>query len=336
VSVGLGILGDCHVAAEPVGCEVEVLSMLRWLISGSVAILLTLVMERPAALAAGTTAGEMRGAAADTSFQIAVPYISQLTPVAGLGGKVAAYACGPASAAMVVAYWTGAPAPLGRAEFLMGGTALIGSGSAPWQVAQAIRTLAPGTTADAASATSPAVALSLLRVQLAKGRPVIALVHPTWFFTPINHFVVVTGLDPQRALVRFDDPMVGAEVQEPQADFLAAWASPRERQPYTYVWSDGPAVDPDQQPAPTAVSVPTQAASAASPLVESLPPLGQQVTVVPTGLRLHAGPSVDSAVVSYLAQGDAARVTARQDGWVHLISDGQELGWANGAYVAAN
>jgi hypothetical protein len=308
--------------------------MLRWLLSGSVVVLLSLVMERPsAALAAGATAGAMSGAATADALRVAVPYISQLTPVAGLGGKVAAYACGPASAAMVAAYWTGGAASLGRAERLMGGTALIGSGSDPWQVAQAIRALAPGTSADAASASSSAVALSLLRVQLARGRPVIALVHPSWFSTPINHFVVITGLDPQRDLIRFNDPMVGAEVQESQADFLAAWANPRERQPYTYVWSAGPAADAGQQPAATTMSV---AIPASTPSGDAATTLGHQVTVVPVGLRVHADPSVDSAVVSYLAQGDTASVTARQDGWVHLIADGQELGWANGAYVAAD
>lgn len=311
--------------------------MLRWLLSGSVVVLLSLVVQRPsAALAAGATAGAMRGAATDAALRVAVPYISQLTPVAGLGGKVAAYACGPASAAMVAAYWTGETASLGQAEHLMGGAALIGSGSDPWQVAQAIRTLAPGTSADVASASSSAVALSLLRVQLARGRPVIALVHPSWFYTPINHFVVVTGLDPQRDLVRFNDPMAGAEVQESQADFLAAWANPRERQPYTYVWSAGPAVDAGQQPAATTMSVAMPASPTAVPPAKPATSPGQQVTVVPVGLRVHADPSVDSAVVSYLAQGDTASVTARQDGWVHLIADGQELGWANGAYVAAD
>jgi len=308
--------------------------MLRWLLSGSVVVLFSLVMERPsAALAAGATAGAMSGAATADALRVAVPYISQLTPVAGLGGKVAAYACGPASAAMVAAYWTGETTSLGRAEHLMGGTALIGSGSDPWQVAQTIRTLAPGTSADAASASSSAVALSLLRVQLAKGRPVIALVHPSWFSTPINHFVVITGIDPQRDLIRFNDPMVGAEVQESQADFLAAWANPRERRPFTYVWSAGPAVDAGQQPAAATMSA---AIPASVPPAAPATPVGQQVTVVPIGLRVHADPSVDSAVVSYLAQGDTASVTARQDGWVHLIADGQELGWANGAYVAAD
>jgi hypothetical protein len=308
--------------------------MLRWLLSGSVVVLLSLVVQHPSAQAAGA----MREATTDAALRVAVPYISQLTPVAGLGGKVAAYACGPASAAMVAAYWTGGAAPLGRAEYLMGGTALIGDGSDPWQVAQAIRTLAPGTSADAASASSSAVALSLLRVQLAKGRPVIALVHPSWFSTPINHFVVITGLDPQRSLVRFNDPMAGAEVQEPQAAFLAAWAHPRERQPYTYVWSSGPAADAGQGPAPTTmtVAIPAPAAPAAVPPAGPASAPGQPVTVVPVGLRVHADPSVESAVVSYLAQGDAARVTARQDGWVHLISGGQDLGWANGAYVAAD
>lgn len=313
--------------------------MFRLFISGSVVVLLTLVLARPAVAEAAATSGTV-----NASLHVTVPYISQLTPVAGLGGKVAAYACGPASAAMVVAYWTGSTAPLGRAEYLMGGAALIGNGSSPWQVARAIRTLAPGTSADAASADSAAVALSLLRVQLAKGRPVIALVHPSWFFTPINHFVVITGLDTQRGLVRFDDPMAGAEVQEPEADFLAAWANPRERQPYTYVWSAGPGGDAGQQQTPDTASVSSpamtslqdQAAAAASPMVASSPALGELATVVPVGLRVHAAPGVDSAVVSYLAQGDAVRVTARQDGWVRLVADGQELGWANGAYVAAN
>ncbi|MGI8912742.1 MAG: C39 family peptidase [Chloroflexota bacterium] len=312
--------------------------MLRCLVSGSVIVFLALLVARPsAAQAAGMTPGAVPGMAADARLQITVPYVSQLTPVTGLGGHVAAYACGPASAAMIVAYWTGTTPPLGRAEYLMGGASLVGAGSAPWQVAQAIRTLAPGVGADAANAAGPAAAASLLSDQLALGRPVIALVRPTWFFTPINHFVVVTGFDPLRALVRFDDPMAGSEVQASLADFLAARASPRERRPYTYAWSAGTSAGAAWRTAAT-TSVPVAAAvvAAAAALPDSSPALGEQVTVVPAGLRLHAAPGVDSAVVSYLAQGDGACVTARQDGWVHLVIDGQEVGWANGAFVAAN
>jgi len=172
---------------------------------------------------------------------LAVPYVSQLTPVSGLGRAVAAYACGPASAAMVARYF-GAPTPLARAEALLGGTALVGDGSEPWQVAGAIRALAPGLAADAASAPGATAARSLLASELAQEHPVVALVHPSWFATPINHFVVVIGLDRARDRVFFHDPLTGAGVSLGEREFLAAWASPKAERPYTYVWAR-PAAD---------------------------------------------------------------------------------------------
>jgi hypothetical protein len=305
--------------------------MLRRLFAGTSIAALTLLAGQPSvAAAAAAGVGTTNGA----WLAISVPYVSQFTPVRGLGSRVAAYACGPASAAMAVAYWTGGPAPLARAEYLMGGTALAGTGSEPWQVAQAIRSLAPTVAAGAATAAGPSAAISLLRNQLALGRPVIALVHPTWFATSINHFVVVTGFDAQRRIVRFDDPLAGSAVQEPEAAFLAAWASPLHGRPYTYVWTAG-AAEGGASLGSTAVTMAADVPAPARPA--DLPSaVGAQVTVIPAGLRLHAAPGAASEVVAYLARGDSARVTAAQDGWVRLARPGRTTGWADAAYVRAN
>ncbi|MGI8914563.1 MAG: C39 family peptidase [Chloroflexota bacterium] len=170
---------------------------------------------------------------AAASPTLAVPYVSQLTPVPGLGRAVAAYACGPASAAMVARYFD-APAPLARAEALLGGTALIGDGSEPWQVAGAIRALAPGLAADAASAPDTTAARSLLESELARRHPVVALVHPSWFATPIDHFVVVIGLDRARDRVLFHDRHTS-----PRHGLHIAAVMVAEKTPFWRGWSTG-------------------------------------------------------------------------------------------------
>lgn len=298
------------------------------------------VVSPQAALAASAAPGyQGMGAGSGGALTLSVPYVSQLAGVPGFGWRVADYACGPASAAMVAAYWAGTAPPLGRAERAMGGTALIGVGSAPWQVAQTIRQLAPGVAADTANAGGSAAALSVLRAQLAQGRPVIALVHPSWFYTPINHFVVVTGLDPFRHMVIFHDPIMGADVQESEQGFLAAWANPRQGRPYTYVWAAGNAAASFSQsaagtPATTTSGAPLSetsfsSGSSGSPGFAA----GEWVNVVPTGLRVHTGPSVADTVVAYLAQGDQAQVIAVSEGWVRLRRYGRTLGWVNGSFL---
>src|SRR5690349_3455716 len=96
---------------------------------------LTLGAGTPAvALAAPLTGAPLRAEASGTgALALAVPYVSQLTRT-NQGAKVGVYACGPASAAMAAAYYTGTAPRLGRAEALTGGASLIGDGSQPWQV----------------------------------------------------------------------------------------------------------------------------------------------------------------------------------------------------------
>lgn len=319
--------------------------MRQWLTAALVFSLFgwAMTLASPVASAAASPTDRVGGYTSGASGPLAVPYVSQLASVTGFGWRVADYACGPASAAMVAAYWSGASPAFGRAERIMGGTALVGSGSEPWQVAQAIRELAPGVSADTTAAGGPTAALSVLRGQLSLGRPVVALVHPSWFFTPINHFVVVTGLDETQGMVTFQDPMVGAQVQELTPDFLYAWAHPRHGRPFSYVWSNGGNV----QPAPAAYySVPTDSVSTVTPATaltstatgDSTPSaspldIGATVTVIPSGLRVHAGPSVDETVIAYLAQGDQAQVVAATGGWVRLRMADGTLGWVNSAFV---
>ena len=312
--------------------------MLRRRLSSVLLLLLVMILGTPpaGALAAAATPGyQSTGANAGGSLPLRVPYVAQLAGGSGLAWRVAEYACGPASAAMVAAYWSGSAPPFGRAALAMGGAALIGVGSEPWQVAQAIRLLAPGVAADTASARDGTVALSLLRAQLNQGRPVIALVHPSWFLTPINHFVVVTDLAPARHLVIFHDPLMGADVQESEQEFLAAWAHPRQGRPYTYVWAAGgraslPAPSPTL-PAASAATLDVPPGNGASP--DTALAVGDQVTVTPSGLRVHAAPSVNDTVVAYLAHGDQAQIIAVSGGWVRLRLDGQTLGWVNGGFV---
>lgn len=253
--------------------------------------------------------------AAAASPTLAVPYVSQLTPVPGLGRAVAAYACGPASAAMVARYF-GAAAPLARAEALLGGTALIGDGSEPWQVAGAIRALAPGLAADAASAPDTIAARSLLEGELARRHPVVALVHPSWFATPIDHFVVVIGLDRARDRVLFHDPLTGAGVSLGEREFLAAWASPEAGRPYTYVWT---------RPAAVAAAGPTGEAPIDGARQAATPP--------PAATPTTAATATGAPAVAYLAAGATARVAARSAGWVRLSSAGRVLGWVDGAFL---
>lgn len=306
-------------------------------LSSVLLLLLVLIFGTPpaGALAASTATYSSAGDTAGGSSLLRVPYVSQLGGGSGLSWRVAEYACGPASAAMVAAYWSGTAPPFGRAAQAMGGPALIGVGSEPWQVAQAIRLLAPGVAADTASASNAGVALSLLRSQLQQGRPVVALVHPSWFVTPINHFVVVTGLEPSRHLVIFHDPLMGADVQESEQGFLAAWSQPRHGRPYTYVWATGSRISaPAQDTAsPAAASATVDVSASNGPSSNTALSVGDQVTVAPSGLRVHAAPSVNDTVVAYLARGDQARIVAVSGGWVRLRLDGEMLGWVNGGFL---
>jgi hypothetical protein len=171
---------------------------------------------------------------------------------------------------------------------------------------------------------------------LNQGRPVIALVHPSWFVTPIDHFVVVTGLAPARHVVIFHDPLMGADVQESEQGFLTAWAHPRHGGPFTYVWAAGKTAALPAQgkaPAPTVADATPDGSAGGGSLSNTALALGDQVTVVPSGLRVHGAPSVDGTVVAYLARGDQARVAAVNDGWVRLQRDGQALGWVNAGFV---
>ena len=312
--------------------------MLQRRLSSVLLLVVILVFGTPPAGAlasAATPDYSSAGAPAGSLLPLRVPYVSQLAGGSGLSRRVAEYACGPASAAMVAAFWSGTAPPFERAAQAMGGAALTGVGSEPWQVAQAIRLLAPGVASDTASAGGAPAALSLLRAQLNQGRPVIALVHPSWFLTPINHFVVVTGLEPARHLVIFHDPLIGADVQESEQGFLAAWSRPRHGRPYTYVWATGSRVSaPAQDTAsPAAASATVDVSTSNGSSSNTALAVGDQVTVTPSGLRVHAAPSVNDTVVAYLARGDQARIVAVSGGWVRLRLEGEMLGWVNGGFL---
>jgi len=170
-------------------------------------------------------------------FTVDVPYVSQLVPVYGVGRKVSFYACGPASAAMLASYFTGMQPDLGRAITLAGGNAIIGRGTQPWQVAQIVRTLAPGVRSDTATAGSWATARSVLAAELGGGRPFIALVRPSWVATTIDHYTVVTGVNGRRGTVTLNDPLAGDDVTVTDVAFIAAWQRIRWVKPFMYIWA---------------------------------------------------------------------------------------------------
>lgn len=165
-----------------------------------------------------------------------VPYVYQLQRAWGLPPVVLDYACGPACAAMLAGYALGRGPEFVRAVQLVGGQAIVGRGTAPWAVAQAVRTLAPGVGADTAAIASMLAATSLLSLELGLRRPLIALVRPSWVQTGIDHYVVVTGLDLRQEQVRLNDPLAGQDVAVPLAVFLTAWQRSRWSRPFTYIW----------------------------------------------------------------------------------------------------
>ena len=168
---------------------------------------------------------------------IDVPHVSQLMRIPGFGWDVSLFACGPACAAMVAAYVSGRAPAFDRAVLELGGRAIAGRGTQPWQVAQAIRSLAPGARADTAAVASAAAARSLVAYALSQGVPLIALVRPSWVATRINHYVVVTGIDPARGRVAINDPLTAPALELPAPVFLAAWQRVRGIRPFTYVWA---------------------------------------------------------------------------------------------------
>lgn len=302
---------------------------------------LTLGVGTPAAaLAAPLAAAPLRAEASQsTNLAIDVPYVSQLARTSQ-GAKVGVYACGPASAAMAAAYYTGGAPQLGRAEALTGGSSLIGDGSQPWQVAQTIRLLAPGVRADAAAAPNVDVAWSLLQRETAAGRPLITMVHPSWFATPINHFVVVTGVADSGKIVRFNDPLAGRNVQIGTDAFLQAWRAPRDARPFTYVWTSGPvAVRGSDGQAQDASRPLSQAESVVNGVEQPAPTergtvaVGSLAVVTATSLRVHADASAASPAVAYLAHNAEVTVRDLQDGWALLRWAGGQ-GWADSAFLA--
>jgi len=167
---------------------------------------------------------------------LSVPYVYQLQRTWGLPSSVLDYACGPACAAMLAGYARGRWPEFVRAVQLVGGQAIVGRGTAPWAVAQAVRTLAPGVRADTAAAPNTLVARGLLSLELDRRRPLIALVRPSWVQTGIDHYVVVTGLDLRQEQVRLNDPLAGQDVAVSLATFLTAWQRSRWSRPFTYIW----------------------------------------------------------------------------------------------------
>lgn len=300
---------------------------------------LTLGVGTPTAALAAPVAASSARASQSTNLAINVPYVSQLASTSQ-GAKVGVYACGPASAAMAAAYYTGTTPQLGRAEALTGGASLIGDGSQPWQVAQTIRLLAPGVRADAAAAPNVDVAWSLLQRETAAGRPLITMVHPSWFRTPINHFVVVTGVADSGRLVRFNDPLAGRNVQIGTDAFLQAWRAPRDARAFTYIWTAGPVAGRSNEAPAQSASRTVDQNSALTNSVEQptqvergTVTVGSRAVVTATSLRVHADASGSSPAVAYLAHGAAVTVRDLQDGWALLRwADGQ--GWADSHYLA--